>query len=96
MLILMKALITAFLLAAFSIMEIPISGTAAQTAVKDLVIDLNVPQVTRNAAAKQIQLNALHIYNDGHFMQSLRQTASHDLQHDASVLFGFGHGIGYE
>src|SRR5690242_18116473 len=36
--------------------------------VKDLVIDLNVPQVTREVKDNKIDLHALHVYDDGHFM----------------------------
>jgi beta-N-acetylhexosaminidase len=36
--------------------------------VKDLVIDLNVPQVTRGVAEGRLPLNALHVYHDGRFM----------------------------
>ena len=36
----------------------------------DLVIDLNVPQVTREVKNNQIDLNALHVKSDGQFMQA--------------------------
>ena len=67
-----KKMNLSFIVFAFVLTGIPLfhSGKVnAQTPeVKDLVIDLNVPQVTREVKDKQIDLNALHVYGDGRFM----------------------------
>jgi beta-N-acetylhexosaminidase len=52
--------------------SVPLIGSgnaeAQESKVKDLVVDLNVPQVTREVKDKQIKLNPLHVYQDGRFM----------------------------
>lgn len=63
----LKTIITSFLAFALLITGIPLSGTAA-TEIEDLVIDLNVPQVTREVKDSKLDLNAVHVYEDGHFM----------------------------
>lgn len=63
----LKTFITSFLAFALVLTGIPLSGGAA-TVIKDLVIDLNVPQVTREVKDSKLDLNALHVYEDGHFM----------------------------
>nr|WP_245602124.1 beta-N-acetylhexosaminidase [Peribacillus kribbensis] len=39
------------------------------TGINDLVIDLNIPQVSKNFTNNKLDLNALHIYKDGHFTE---------------------------
>ncbi|CRK81360.1 glycoside hydrolase family 3 N-terminal domain-containing protein [Neobacillus massiliamazoniensis] len=46
----------------------------AASLIKDLVIDLNVPQVTREVKDNKITLNPLHVYDDGHFMLAANVT----------------------
>lgn len=69
-----KALMTSFLAVALLITGIPFSQASAAAKVNDLVIDLNVPQVTRDVQDQKLQLNALHVYEDGQF-----KLASEDL-----------------
>jgi beta-N-acetylhexosaminidase len=60
--------ITSFLAFALVLTGIPLSGGAA-TGIEDLVIDLNVPQVTREIKDNnKLDLNALHVYEEGRFM----------------------------
>ncbi|MEH7235472.1 glycoside hydrolase family 3 protein [Bacillus sp. JJ1562] len=47
---------------------IPYSGAAAASGIDDLVIDLNVPQVTREVQDNKLQLNGLLVNDDGGFM----------------------------
>ncbi|WP_411257302.1 glycoside hydrolase family 3 N-terminal domain-containing protein [Neobacillus niacini] len=65
-----KTFFTLFLTFALLFTGIPLAGATAAAAagIKDLVIDLNVPQVTREAKDKKLDLNALHVYEDGRFM----------------------------
>lgn len=63
-----KMFITSFLAFALLLTGIPQSGASAESAIKDLVIDLNVPQVERDVVDNKIDLRALHVYDDGHFM----------------------------
>jgi beta-N-acetylhexosaminidase len=54
--------------AAVVLTGIPLSGAAASPAgVKDLVIDLNVPQVTREVEEQTLKLNPLQVLEDGSF-----------------------------
>ncbi|NWQ44237.1 glycoside hydrolase family 3 C-terminal domain-containing protein [Bacillus sp. EB106-08-02-XG196] len=62
----LKTFITSFLAFALVLTGIPLAGGAA-TGIEDLVIDLNVPQVTREVKDSKLDLNALHVYEDGHF-----------------------------
>ncbi|MEH7502707.1 beta-N-acetylhexosaminidase [Neobacillus drentensis] len=59
---------TSFLAFALVLTGIPFSGATAASGIADLVIDLNVPQVTREVKDNKLDLNALHVYEDGHFM----------------------------
>jgi beta-N-acetylhexosaminidase len=60
--------ITSFLAFALVLTGIPLTGGAA-TGIEDLVIDLNVPQVTREIKDNnKLDLNALHVYEEGRFM----------------------------
>ncbi|MGG3467946.1 glycoside hydrolase family 3 N-terminal domain-containing protein [Neobacillus pocheonensis] len=66
-----KSLIVSFLIFALVFTGIPflsLDKAEAVTGVKDLIIDLNVPQVSREVKDNNIKLNALHLYDDGHFM----------------------------
>lgn len=60
-------LITTFLAVLLVLTGIPFAGATAASGTTDLVIDLNVPQVTRDVKDNKIDLNGLHIYEDGHF-----------------------------
>lgn len=65
--LIMKCIIS---ITAFSLvlMGIPLAGASTASGIKDLVIDLNVPQVTRDVENNKLDLNGLHVYEDGHFM----------------------------
>lgn len=67
-----KKYLFALIIIVIVLSSIPLMGAgnaeAQETNVKNLVIDLNVPQVTREVRENQIQLNPLHVYMDGHFM----------------------------
>ncbi len=76
---LVKTLFTSFLAFALLLTGIPLSGAIAASEIEDLVIDLNVPQVTREVTDNKLDLNALHVYEDGRFMM-----ASEDLKWKSS------------
>lgn len=63
-----KTFITSFLAFALLLTGIPNSGAKAASGIKDLVIDLNIPQVKRDVKDNKIDLKALNVYEDGHFM----------------------------
>lgn len=67
---LVKTLFTSFLAFALLLTGIPFSGVTAASGIKDLVLDLNVPQVTRDVTNNKLDLNALHVYEDGRFMMA--------------------------
>ncbi|TWT13312.1 glycoside hydrolase family 3 protein [Planomicrobium sp. CPCC 101079] len=51
----------------------------AETAVKDLIILQNVPEIELSGTADNINLDALHVYHDGHFLlasQNLEWTST--------------------
>lgn len=64
----LKTLFTSFLAFALLLTGIPLSAATAASKINDLVIDLNVPQVTREVTDSKLDLNALHIYEDDSFM----------------------------
>lgn len=64
----LKTFITSVLAFALLLTGIPLAGATAATGIEDLVIDLNVPQVTREVKDSKLDLNALHVYEDGRFM----------------------------
>jgi beta-N-acetylhexosaminidase len=64
----LKTFITSFLAFALLLTGIPLSAATAASKINDLVIDLNVPQVTREVTDSKLDLNALHIYEDDSFM----------------------------
>ncbi|QED46872.1 beta-N-acetylhexosaminidase [Cytobacillus dafuensis] len=64
----LKTFFTSFLAFVLVLTGIPIAGATAASEIEDLVIDLNVPQVTREVKDNKLDLNALHVYEDGHFM----------------------------
>ncbi|MFJ7934593.1 glycoside hydrolase family 3 protein [Sporosarcina sp. NPDC096371] len=63
-----KKCIVSIIVFALVLMGIPFTGASATSGVKDLVIDLNVPQVTRDVMNNKLDLNGLHVYDDGHFI----------------------------
>jgi beta-N-acetylhexosaminidase len=63
-----KTLITSVLAFALLLTGIPLSGATAASGIENLVIDLNVPQVTREVSDNKLDLNALHVYDDDRFM----------------------------
>ncbi|NYE09486.1 beta-N-acetylhexosaminidase [Bacillus niacini] len=67
---LVKTLFTSFLAFALLLTGIPLTGVVAASGIEDLVIDLNVPQVTREVTDNKLDLNALHVYKDGRFMMA--------------------------
>jgi beta-N-acetylhexosaminidase len=64
----MKKFLILMIALAFVVTGIPLTGAMAVSGIKDLVIDLNIPQVTREVKENKLDLNALHVYEDGHFM----------------------------
>ena len=64
----LKTFITSLLAFALLLTGIPLSDTTAASEINDLVIDLNVPQVTREVTNSKLHLNALHVYKDDSFM----------------------------
>lgn len=60
--------ITSFLAFALVLTGIPFSEATAASGIEDLVIDLNVQQVSREVKDNKLDLNALHVYEDGRFM----------------------------
>lgn len=66
----LKTFITSFLAFALLLTGIPLSGATAASEINDLVIDLNVPQVTREVSDNKLDLNALHVYEDGRFLMA--------------------------
>jgi beta-N-acetylhexosaminidase len=65
---LFKTFITSFLAIGLLLTGIPFAGATAASGIEDLVIDLNVPQVTREVKDSKLDLHALHVYDDGRFM----------------------------
>jgi beta-N-acetylhexosaminidase len=65
---LFKTFITSFLAIGLLLTGIPLAGATAASGIEDLVIDLNVPQVTREVKDSKLDLHALHVYDDGRFM----------------------------
>ncbi|MDF2858986.1 MAG: beta-N-acetylhexosaminidase, partial [Neobacillus sp.] len=63
-----KTFITAFIVFALVLTGNSFSKATAATGIKDLVIDLNVPQVSREVKDNKIDLNPLHVYEDGRFL----------------------------
>ncbi|WP_213422644.1 glycoside hydrolase family 3 protein [Bhargavaea massiliensis] len=72
-----KVLLLPFLIAVLIVTPI-ISGASAAEGpeVKDLVILQNVPEIDHEAENGELQLTALHVYQDGHFKKSADQTWS--------------------
>jgi beta-N-acetylhexosaminidase len=64
----LKTLITSVLAFALLLTGIPLSGATAASGIEDLVIDLNVPQVTREVSDNKLDLNALNVYDADRFM----------------------------
>ncbi|MBS4192296.1 beta-N-acetylhexosaminidase [Bacillus sp. FJAT-49705] len=64
----LKTFFTSLLAFVLVLTGIPLAGATAASGIEDLVIDLNVPQVTREVKDNKLDLNALHVYEDGHFM----------------------------
>jgi len=62
-----------------------VTGKAKASGVKDLVIDLNVPQVSREVADNKLQLNPLHVFEDGHFLLASGVTWSSSNENVAAV-----------
>lgn len=65
---LVKKCIVSIIAFALVLTGIPLAGASAASGIKDLVIDLNVPQVTRDVTNNKLDLNGLHVYEDGHFI----------------------------
>ncbi|WP_342433050.1 glycoside hydrolase family 3 N-terminal domain-containing protein [Neobacillus sp. FSL H8-0543] len=63
-----KTFITAFMAFALVLTGIPFSQATAATGIEDLVIDLNIPQVSREVKDNKIDLNPLHVYENGQFL----------------------------
>lgn len=84
---LFKMLITSIVAATLLLTGAAFQGTgiAKAAGAKDLVIDLNVPQVSRNVKENKIQLNPLHVYEDGHFLIASGVTWSSSNKNVATV-----------
>ncbi|MEW9053015.1 MAG: glycoside hydrolase family 3 N-terminal domain-containing protein [Neobacillus sp.] len=66
-----RSFLTSILVLALILTGMPVSNSlAAAAGVTDLVIDLNVPQVTRDVRENKLDLNPLHVYEDGRFMMA--------------------------
>ncbi|KAA0955416.1 beta-N-acetylhexosaminidase [Sporosarcina sp. ANT_H38] len=65
---LVKKCIISIIAFSLVLMGIPHAGVSAASGIKDLVIDLNVPQVKRDVKDNKLDLNGLHVYEDGHFI----------------------------
>nr|WP_239558658.1 glycoside hydrolase family 3 protein [Peribacillus deserti] len=46
------------------------AAAAVTSSTKNLIIDQNIPEVNKQFKGNKLDLNALHIYQDGHFMQT--------------------------
>nr|WP_257968034.1 glycoside hydrolase family 3 protein [Peribacillus deserti] len=46
------------------------SAAETQSSATNLIIDQNIPEINKQFKDNKIDLNALHIYRDGHFMQT--------------------------
>ncbi|WP_399629068.1 glycoside hydrolase family 3 N-terminal domain-containing protein [Sporosarcina sp. SG10008] len=64
---LVKKCIISIIAFALVLTGIPLAGASAASGIKDLVIDLNVPQVKRDVKNNKLDLNGLYVYEDGHF-----------------------------
>lgn len=81
-----KVLLMPFLIAALIATPIMSGAGAAEVPdVKDLVILQNVPEIDHEAENGELQLTALHVYQDGHFKKSADQTWSSSNKTVASV-----------
>ncbi|MDN3020119.1 glycoside hydrolase family 3 N-terminal domain-containing protein [Paenibacillus sp. BSR1-1] len=66
-----KVFFHSFLILVLVLSGAPLFGAGKAEAVsgtQDLIIDLNVPQVSREVKDNKLDLNALHLFDDGHFM----------------------------
>jgi beta-N-acetylhexosaminidase len=67
----LRSFLTSILVLALFLTGMPVSNSlAAAAGATDLVIDLNVPQVTRDVRENKLDLNPLHVYEDGRFMMA--------------------------
>ncbi|WP_413306900.1 glycoside hydrolase family 3 N-terminal domain-containing protein [Bacillus sp. 1P10SD] len=84
-----KKYLFAIIVVVLILSSVPLIGAgnaeAQESKVKDLNIDLNVPQVTREVKDKQIKLNPLHVYEDGRFMLASNLTWKSSNKKVASV-----------
>lgn len=64
---LVKKCIISIIAFALVLTGIPLAADAPARGIKDLVIDLNVPQVKRDVKNNKLDLNGLYVYEDGHF-----------------------------
>jgi beta-N-acetylhexosaminidase len=89
---LMRKFLKAFMISCLAIgvllTGIPVSSSVAASTIKDLVIDLNVPQVKREVKDDKILLNPLHIFGDGHFKLAADVTWKSSNKNVASVKDG--------
>jgi beta-N-acetylhexosaminidase len=66
-----RSFLTSILVLALTLTGVPVSSSlAAAAGVTDLVIDLNVPQVTRDVRENKLDLTPLHVFEDGRFMMA--------------------------
>jgi beta-N-acetylhexosaminidase len=83
-----KMFMVSALALALLVTGVPVMGATAAAGIKDLVIDLNVPQVKREVQDNQIQLNALHVNEDGPFVKAANVTWESSNKNVASVKDG--------
>jgi beta-N-acetylhexosaminidase len=83
-----KMFMVSALALALLVTGVPVMGATAAAGIKDLVIDLNVPQVKREVQDNQIQLNALHVSEDGPFVKAANVTWESSNKNVASVKDG--------
>ncbi|WP_425464008.1 glycoside hydrolase family 3 N-terminal domain-containing protein [Oceanobacillus piezotolerans] len=54
--------------------------------IKDVIISQNIPEMTVNAEENQIQLNGLHIYQDGHFKEVTENVKWHSKNKNVATV----------
>jgi beta-N-acetylhexosaminidase len=53
--------------------DIMVTNAEVQPEVVDLIISLNIPEAEANVTGDTLQLQALHLYKDGHFEKASKQ-----------------------
>ncbi|WP_156288224.1 glycoside hydrolase family 3 protein [Oceanobacillus salinisoli] len=77
--------IGALLLSSFNLSKTTIHAEE-NTSVKDLIIFQNVPEVVMETDVDQIQLSALHVYEDGHFEEVTEELTWHSKNKNVATV----------